>query len=230
MYSKKVPPSSPTEREQNLLFVLEMQSRKKKKKKWCELNESSWLTWWRSESAVMLFGPAGKVKQGVQVEDPGDAVRVGKSLCASIAETESTPNVILDRCAPDHSCILFIHQLHAETRTEQVYRVAATLGLRFREKLKKSWCSMLPLYTHTVYKNSKSRFLLYLYYSPLLTGWLARCRIPTKISPARTPSPGASLVHLNIQHHPVITTELLSQRHPYLQLKPDDLLKTCAFF
>lgn len=159
----------------------------------------------------MLFGPAGKVEQGVQVEGPGDAVRVGKSLCASVAQTESTPNVILDRCAPDHSCILFIHQLHAETRTEQVYRVAATLGLKFREKFQNHDVPCF-LYTHTLYKNSKSRFLLYLSYSPLLAGWLARCRIPTKISPARTPSPGASLVHLHIQHHPVIKTELLLQR------------------
>lgn len=82
----------------------------------------------------MLFGPARKVEQGVQVEDPGDAVCVGESFCASIAETESTPNVILNRRTPDHSRILFIHQLHAETWTQQVYRVAATLGLRYREK------------------------------------------------------------------------------------------------
>lgn len=84
----------------------------------------------------MLFGPAGEMEEGVQVEDPGDGVCVRESFCASIAETESAPDVLLDRCAPDHSGILFIHQLHAETRTQQVYRVAATLGLKVHGKIK----------------------------------------------------------------------------------------------
>lgn len=82
----------------------------------------------------MLFGPAREVKQGVQVEDPGDGVCVGESFCASVAETESAPDIILDCCTPDHSGILFIHQLHAKTWTKQVYWVAATLGLRVMEK------------------------------------------------------------------------------------------------
>lgn len=58
-----------------------------------------------------------------------------ESFCPGKAETESAPDVVLDRCTPDYSGILFIHQLHAKTRTKQVDRVAATLGLKFIKKI-----------------------------------------------------------------------------------------------